>query len=269
MNIACQEALLPGSTTLERWALAQSFGFDALELHGRDLDRIREDRLEWQAAVKSGVVVSSICFAGPPFIGDFDAGNRAIAIERMKRLLECAAELGARGVVTPAAYGLFSKRLPPFTPPRDEAGDRAVLLEGLHALGIHAQGLGVKVFFEPLNRYEDHMVNTLAEGVSYVEAVGLASVQIIADTFHMNIEEAHMADSIRTHARHVGHIHIGDSNRLEAGKGHTDFRSIVQALEEIRFDGFLAFEHRLSGEAHIVLPQAVQVLRRATTHHRS
>ena len=263
MRLACQESLIPGSSLAEKWARAQSYGFDALELHGHDVVRIREQRSEWRTAQRAGLVVSTICLAGPPFIGDFDAAKRRLAVERLKLLLDCAAELGARGVVTPAAYGLFSKSLPPFAPPRRAEDDRAVLLEGLTDAGSHAQAAGSKVFLEPLNRYGDHMVNTLGAALGYAEAVGLESVQVVADTFHMNIEEADPPDAIRRAGARLGHVHIGDSNRLEAGGGHIDFGAIGRALRDIGYTGFLAFEHTLSGEASAVLPRAVGVVRAA------
>src|SRR4028119_1149477 len=90
----------------------------------------------------------------------------------------------------PAAWGMFSRRLPPFTPPRSPERDREVLLDALGRLGEVAAREGVLLLLEPLNRYEDHMVNTVAEAAELARATGLASVAVGADTYHMNIEEA-------------------------------------------------------------------------------
>ena len=38
-----------------------------------------------------------------------------------------------------------------------------MLLEGLAELGAHAEQAGAVLLLEPLNRYEDHMVNTVAQ----------------------------------------------------------------------------------------------------------
>ena len=105
-------------------------------------------------------------------------------------------EAGGFGAITPAAFGLFSAALPPFRSPRSRTDDRSVLLEELHALGEHASSAGAVLLLEPLNRYEDHMVNTLAQAVSLVEELGQDSVRVMADTFHMNIEEADPAGSL-------------------------------------------------------------------------
>jgi sugar phosphate isomerase/epimerase len=58
----------------------------------------------------------------------------------------------------------------------------------------------------------------------------------------MNIEEADLAVALRETADLLGHVHLADSNRRPAGNGHTDFRSIADALRGIRYDGYLSAE---------------------------
>ena len=48
-------------------------------------------------------------------------------------------------------------------------------------------------------------------------------MKLLADLFHMNIEEANLAEAIRAAGSHIGHVHFADSNRRAAGMGHTDF----------------------------------------------
>ena len=84
----------------------------------------------------------TVCVEMLHFIGDFDADRRRDALENMRTQLSVIAELGGTAAMTPASYGMFSRRLPPFEPPRDEAGDRAVLLDGLGELGEHAAARG-------------------------------------------------------------------------------------------------------------------------------
>lgn len=261
MRLACQEHLLPGATLRERWAFAQQAGFDGIELLGRP--DLRERLPELRAAARAGVVVPTVCVQSDRFVGDFDPARRREAIEHMKLLLSVAAELGGTGAVTPAAYGMFSRRLPPFEPPRGPHEDREVLLEGLAELGEHAASEGALVLLEPLNRYEDHMLNTLAQALDLCEATGLDSVRVMADVFHMNLEEADLAASIRAAGPRLAHLHLADSNRLEPGRGHTDFAPVLAALRETGFGGFMALECRLSADAREALPAAVRHLREA------
>jgi len=107
------------------------------------------------------------------------------------------------------------------------------------------------------------MVNTLAQAAELACATGLASVQVGADAYHMNIEEADPLASLRGIAERLGHVQLSDSNRLEPGAGHLDWGALFRCLEEIGYDGVLAFECRLSGEAADVLPRATAMLRSA------
>jgi hypothetical protein len=55
--------------------------------------------------------------------------------------------------------------------------------------------------------------------------------------FHMNIEEANLADALVSASSLVGHVHFADSNRLAPGWGHVDFSKILAALSKIGYDG--------------------------------
>jgi sugar phosphate isomerase/epimerase len=260
IKLAVQENLIPGEDTAGKWEMVRALGYDAIELRGGA--GMRERLPELRAARAAGMVASSICVISDRFIGDFDAARRAEALAMMTELCDVAAEVGARGVITPAAYGMHSNRLPPFTAPRTPQEDRAVLVDMLGRLGTHAARRGVLVLFEPLNRYEDHMVNTLAQGADLCRTVGLSSVRLMADLFHMNIEEADPAASLRQAADMVAHVHLADSSRLEPGTGHTDFGAAFEALRDIGFDGYGALECRLSREPEAALRAAHDHLRR-------
>jgi len=261
LKLAVQENLIPGENLVQKWEVIRTIGYDGIELRGSA--GMRERLPELHAAGAAGAVFSSICVISDRFIGDFDADRRAEALAMMMELCDVAAEVGARGVVTPAAYGMHSNRLPPFTAPRTSAEDREVLLDMLGRLGRHAEQRGVLVLFEPLNRYEDHMVNTLAQGAELCRATGLPSVRLMADLFHMNIEEADLGQALRAAGDMVAHIHLADSSRLEPGTGHTDFEAAFGALTAIGFDGWGAMECRLSREPETTLQEAHAILRRA------
>jgi sugar phosphate isomerase/epimerase len=217
-----------------------------------------------RAARDAGVVMPTVCVEMDHFIGDFDPARRADALANMVSQLEVIGELGGVGAMTPASWGMWSERLPPFVdPPRSPAGDREVLLEALWRLGEVAARAGVHILLEPLNRYEDHMVNRLDQAAELAQATGLNSVQVGADTFHMNIEETDPLQALRDNAHRLGHVQLSDSNRLEPGAGHLDWGAHLRCLEKIGYDGFLAFESRMSGDPALVLPLATAMLRAA------
>jgi sugar phosphate isomerase/epimerase len=112
----------------------------------------------------------------------------------------------------------------------------------LFKLDETATDLGVTLLYEPLNRYETNLINTLEEGVQFLKGLATQNVKLLADLYHMNIEETNLADALRAAGKYVGHIHFADSNRKAAGLGHTDFVPIVGALREIGYEGYLSAE---------------------------
>ncbi|WP_369195362.1 sugar phosphate isomerase/epimerase family protein [Streptomyces djakartensis] len=247
-EIAAQEQLLPGDTLQAKWEFAQEAGYDAVELRAKGDFHFASRLPELRQARKDGVVMPTVCVDMLHFLGAFDDDLRRDAVAQMKSQLTVIAEIGGVGAQTPASYGMFSRRLPPFEPPRTEEEDREILLTGLTELGEHARREGVTLFLEPLNRYEDHMVNRLDQAADLIRATGLDSLRIGIDSYHMNIEEADPAAAILAHADLIGHAQVSDSNRFQPGAGHLDWPAWLGALHTIGYDGRLALECRLTGD---------------------
>lgn len=261
IKLAAQEHMLHGEDLIQKWQFAQSVGFDGIELLGAGEHRFKERLPQLRAARDAGVVIPTVCVAMDHFLGDFDAERRRDAVENMKDLVSVIVQAGGFGAITPAAYGLFSRALPPFRPPRDDGETHKVVVEGLREIGEHAASVGGVLLLEPLNRYEDFMVNTLQQGAEYCREVALDSVRLIGDFFHMNIEELDLAESVRRAAPMIAHMQLGDSSRLEPGTGHVDFAGPIRALTEAGYDGWYAMECGLSGDPSEVLPKVAAFLR--------
>ncbi len=266
MRLLCQEQLLPGGSLLAKFEFARRAGFAGVELRGRGDGQFAARLPELRAAARAGVVMPTVCPETDHFIGDFDAERRRDAVAQLRSQLSVIAELGGDGVLTPASWGMFSLRLPPFVPPRGPADDRKVLLEALAALGEHAAREGVWLALEPLNRYEDHMVNRLEQAVGLTEEVerelGSDWVRVCADLFHMGIEEDDLAKAITDAGRRLAHVHLSDSNRLQPGTAHQDFAAAFEALRTVGYGGWLALECRLRGDPEEALPAAARFLAR-------
>lgn len=261
-KIAAQESTLVGDTLAEKFAFAQSVGFDGIELSGTG-DGVFAGRVdELRAARDAGVVMPSAVVHMDHFIGDFDDDRRRDAVDQLKVLLSTIVEAGGQGIVTPHAFGLFSRSLPPFDPPQSDEKTRADFLEALREIADHAASVGAVAYLEPLNRFEDFVVNRLADSADYVRQIASPGLAVIADTFHMSIEEADIGAAIRGNADLIKHVQLGDSNRLEPGAGHYDWDETLDALEDIGYEGWLAMECRLSGPAAEVLPGVARLLKR-------
>jgi sugar phosphate isomerase/epimerase len=117
-----------------------------------------------------------------------------------------------------------------------------LLAEALQVLDQHATSLGVKLIYEPLNRYETNLMNRLDDAAAFIEQNKFKNIVLLADLFHMNIEEADPAESIQKNRQHIGHVHFADSNRKPVGYGHTQMESIANALTESGYDGYVSAE---------------------------
>ena len=266
MRLTCQEQLLPGDALQDKWDAAQRLGYDGIELRGQGGHRIRERLPELLRARRDGVVMPTVCVDMPHFIGAFDPELRRDAVANLRTQLSVIAARGGAAATPPAPSGRSPRRRPPGPPPRDPDGDREVLLDGLGELGRHAGAEGVRILLEPLNRYEDHMVNRLEQAVELARATGLDSVGVVADSYHMNIEETDPAAALVAAADRLAHVQVSDSNRLEPGAGHLDWPAFLGALEGIGYSGDLAVECRLSGPAEQVLGKAAGMLRGVVAH---
>jgi sugar phosphate isomerase/epimerase len=266
VKLSCQEQLLPGNTVEAKFEAARAAGFDGIELRARGDGHFAARLPELRAAARAGVVMPTVCPDTDHFIGDFDAELRRDAVDQLRSQLSVIAEIGGDGVITPASWGMFSLRLPPFLPPRDTVEDRRVLLDALRELAGHAAAEGVWLAVEPINRYEDYMVNRLDQAASLAAEVerdtGHDSIRVVADLFHMNIEEDDPAKAIVDTGARLAHVHVDDSNRLQPGTGHLDFAGAFEALRTIGYDRWLALECRLRGEPAEALASTTRFLTR-------
>src|SRR5207247_3873952 len=109
-------------------------------------------------------------------------------------------------------------------------------------LAARAWHHSVPLLLEPLNRYETNMLNRVQESLQFLKPLRARNVKLLCDLFHMNIEEASVADALRLAGPLLGHVHFADSNRQAVGFGHTTIAPVVQALHDIRYAGFVSGE---------------------------
>ncbi len=261
-RFAAQAGLVPGRDLYEKCARLAEWGYDGIEVSGTDVVE-RADELR-TAASAAGIAVTSTCGGYHGWLVDPNPRSRALAIGEMQRILAAGAQVGAAGLVVPAAYGISARApLPPGRYLYSLAEEQAILVDGLAQVAETAAQVGTLVFLEPLNRYVDRVVNTVAEAAAIIDTLGSAHVRIVPDFYHMNIEEADIPATLRRYASLIGHIHLSDSNREVPGRGHVDFAAGLTALRDSGFDGVLAIEATPPADAAIALPQALTCLRRA------
>lgn len=102
----------------------------------------------------------------------------------------------------------------------------------------------VSVAIEPINRFEGYagFLNSIPEALDVVEEVNADNLGLLADFFHVNIEDGELSETLRLAAPRLLHIHLADSNRQMPGTGHIDFLQVVRTLNAMSFNGYLSLD---------------------------
>lgn len=135
------------------------------------------------------------------------------------------------------------------------------LVPSLDRLGDYAAERKSVLVIEPLNRYESNLINTLEDGLELLGLLNVGNIELLADCFHMNIEETSIADALIRAGSAIGHVHFSDSNRRAPGLGHTDFAPVVEALENISYTGYISMEVLPRPDANRAARQAIDAYR--------
>lgn len=159
------------------------------------------------------------------------------AIAFLRLAIDKTADLGGEAL-TGVTYGGIGQRTG--VPPTASEYDNVARV--LDAAARHATARGIALGIEPVNRYENHILNTGAQAVAMVERVGAQNLFVHLDTYHMNIEEKGIAAGILAARDHLRYIHLSESDRGTPGAGNCDWDGVFAALAAIGFRGGLAME---------------------------
>jgi len=244
---------LPGSIRK-----ASALGFDAVEIFAPGPEAfdptslrgwLKESRLTLSAmGTGAGWIRHKWSLTSP------DAAIRQQAEDFIRAMIDTAADFGAPAIIG-SMQGHWGD---------DVSRETALgyLREGLNRLGRHASEKGVPLLYEPLNRYESNLLNTLADTADFLKTLATDNVKILADLFHMNIEEVDIAAAIRGGKGLIGHVHFVDSNRRPAGLGHLDFTAIAKALRDIGYNQSLSAEALAYPDPAAAAAQTIAAYRR-------
>jgi sugar phosphate isomerase/epimerase len=244
-TLSVSEWTLEAASTVEAIDRVAGAGYPAIEIAAvPELDvRSARERLD-----ERGLIVSSMCWIGLGY-AERDCAHESERIRRqagdyLRTCLDQAHSLGAKTLVLVPTF-----RTEPDRTGRDAEFDRAAQTIGSAADGMLADGLVIAL--EALNRYETHLLRTLDDADRLRRMIDSPNVQLMADVFHMNIEEDSIAASLRAHGEHIVHVHLADSQRREPGSGHLEFASVFKALADNAYTGTLAMEFLPATDAAI------------------
>jgi len=214
----------------------QGLGFDGVELNIRDPESVESTRLKTYLA-EFGLVLSMFASGLTAkthqlSLATSDEVRRRESIARTARFLEFARGFGA-GVIAGYLKG---------APQENGPGARERLAASVAELAAVADRLKTPLLVEAVNRYESPVGHSLADTWDIARRAGSPFVQILPDTFHMNIEETNMRQAIGEHLACFSSFHLSDNTRHFPGFGAIDFATVIRTLDEVDYQGKLAIE---------------------------
>jgi D-psicose/D-tagatose/L-ribulose 3-epimerase len=214
----------------------KKYGYQGVELAGEP-DSLNIDSTK-NLLSKYNLECSSICGIYTPE-RDLSSSNvnvRKNAVQYVKKCIDLAKELNASTVIV---VPTFVGKVSPETNLEEEWNNA---ISSVKEAGLYAKDQNITLVLEALNRYETYLASNLDLGLRFVEEVNLESVKIMADLFHMSLEERNMIESLTKISRHLAHVHIADNTREAAGLGQTDFKPIISFLKDINYNGYITME---------------------------
>jgi D-psicose/D-tagatose/L-ribulose 3-epimerase len=230
------------STTEAVIALApkvKSMGFDTLEIACENPDLL--DFPIIKEALSATGLSAIICgvFGPDRNISSADPMVRANARKYIRWLIESAAQLGSPVVCGPMYSAVGKAHLEDSTA-RDQEWSLAVTEIG--EMADIAARKGIRLAFEPLNRFETDMINTVSQGLAFIEDVGRENVGFHLDTFHMHLEEKNSANAIRLAGNKIFHFHACENDRGVPGTGQVHWQEIALAIKSVNYPGPVVIE---------------------------
>ena len=218
----------------------KELGFDILEISAGDLLRMHDSEISVLRDLSKSLNLEISCNIGPPKqydVASSDPAVRAAGIQFLTDIMKKMDLLDSRTLV-----GVMYTYWPNDFTDLDKPALWSRGVESCQVMGKTAQALGINMCLEVVNRFETPVLNTAEEAVRFCHEVGNPNVQILLDTFHMNIEEDNQADAIRTAGTLLGHLHVGEGNRKLPGQGSLPWGEIGQALRDIGYTGGVVME---------------------------
>jgi 5-keto-L-gluconate epimerase len=233
------------------------WGYDGVELAIRDPQVIEVEALADLVAAH-GLAVPAIG-TGQAWgeerlsYSDPDPAVRRAAIERTKAHIPIAHRLDAIIII-----GLLRGMVQPGV---SQAQAVAWTTGALAECCAEAAESGVRIALEPVNRYETTLVNTVAQGLELIDRVVADNLGLLFDTFHANIEEPSLEESLLAAGDRLFHVHVADSNRWYPGAGHLDFAQILGVLTSSGYRDFVSGEFMPRPDADTAAERAIAHLR--------
>ena len=214
--------------------------YDYIELPLAQLTELSEADFSFvkKAAADCGIPIEACnnFFPATQRLTGENADHKA-ALDYAKKALARAAELGVKAVV----LGSSGAKNIPEGFPKEKAREQFIDLLG--KINDIAAPLDIEIVIEPLNRTESNFVNSLPEGLEIARAVNKSHIRLLADYYHMRMEDEPMSNVIEAGdmLRHT-HIAAKKGRKFPAAGDGEDYAAFAEALRGIGYSGRVSVE---------------------------
>ncbi len=265
LKLSATNQMVPGKTLTDKAKLLHKLGYSgmAVFIDGPDWKDEYLDEMQ-SLEEKTGVKVCEFVLTADLYghLMDPDPAIRKAALPYYLRSIEIANKLGA---ITEFEYEYrYQDPLPLFDPYKTmPASAEKRFLKIAEKLGNAVED-GAYMLLEACNRYETKYLTTMEACTDILNKVPEKAAKhlgLIADFFHLALEENDLRSSVLYAGDWIKHVHLGDHNRLAPGHGRTDWREVFSALHEVGFEGYMNLECGLSGERVAALTEVHDYLK--------
>jgi sugar phosphate isomerase/epimerase len=242
--------MLPHDSLSAQATQIKEWGFEGIAVFA-DYETWSDDSFEelYLLERRTGIKPCEFAFSSPLYghLMDDDLDLRQKSRNMYRKAIEICKEIGA---ITEIEYAYGPQEpLPLFQPyqqmiPSQEAEFLSMYTEFAQLL----EGTTACVLIEGINRYESPYMNCLSDCANVVRKVNHPNAGVLADFFHMSIEEIDIARSISETGSLIKHIHLGENNRLLPGYGNINWKDCLRALKGIGYEGYLNLECSTCGD---------------------
>jgi len=257
LNLSFQEGTAPGANLKEKFDYMEKHGVVGFEPHGKAmLERLQEMK---EALRGRNIKVSAICAGFDGFILSTDPAVRKQCRDSMAELIIAAGELESTGVIIVPA---FNSQVP-VMPHTQETRD--YLCAQFDEMGTLAQKHGTTVILEPLNRREAFYLRQVGDAASLCRDINNPGVKCMGDFWHMVWEESSDMGAFLSAGDHLQHVHVASRKRRSMPGEDGDADTYVdgfKGLKMLGYDKYVSFECGCQGDREVVVPAALELLRK-------
>lgn len=179
-------------------------------------------------------------------ISSTDSEIRRRGIEHLIKCIDITDQLGGKQLtgVNYSPWGVTKSK---------EQGKENISysIDSLKQIADYAEQFDITIGLEILNRYEGYMINTVKEGLDFIDRINKKNVGLHFDTFHAHIEEEDMYEAIILGGDKIVHVHFCENTRGVPLTGQVHWGKVSRALKQINYNRWISIENFVNTNSEV------------------